>query len=234
LTGLKFNKLTVSGRADNLGRQPAWHCVCECGGAKVVRGSHLRDGTAIDCGCGTHTRRRDSKVRHGMTGTPEWGAWKSMLDRCTNPNHPSWGRYGGRGIVPCKRWLKFENFYADMGPRPDGTSLDRIDNDKGYTPKNCRWATQLQQHNNKSSNVHMTIDGVTRTISEWARHFGIKYSVVKTRYAKGITGIELFAASPRKPYGRRIEFDGELLTITQIAKRLNVPYLQVWKRFNSN
>jgi hypothetical protein len=155
-----------------------------------------------------------------------------MLDRCTCKTHASWDDYGGRGIKVCKRWLKFENFYADMGPRPEGTSLDRRNNNRGYSPANCRWATQEEQQNNRRSNVYLTLDGQTKTMKHWATHFGVKYSVVKERHADGKNGMDLFAASPRKQYGRLVEFNGKSKTITQWAKHYRVTYQEMWKRIN--
>jgi hypothetical protein len=145
---------------------------------------------------------RAAQITHGMTDTPEWTAWNSMVQRCTCKTHAAWGDYGGRGITVCKRWLKFENFFKDMGPRPAGTTLDRKNNARGYSPANCRWATWEEQ----------------------------QYSVVKARHAKGAVGMELFAASPRKPYGRRLIIDGVPMTITQWAKHLGVTYKEAWQR----
>lgn len=232
LTNRRVNKLRVLRRVDNVGRQPAWLCLCDCGTEKRVLGLHLRANKPVDCGCGYVQRQRDSHVRHGMTDTPEWKAWNSMVQRCTCITHASWKHYGGRGIKVCKRWLVFENFYADMGPRPEGMSLDRIDNAKGYKPSNCRWATQHEQQNNRRSNVYLTLDGQTKTLKEWAIHFGVSYPVAKYRQARGMSTAEVFAASPRKVYGRTIEFKGKAKTISQWAKHYRVSYLTMWQRLN--
>jgi len=233
LTGQTINKLRVVRRVDNVGKQPAWLCVCECGAEKRVLGMHLRTGKPVDCGCGRAQRLREAHVRHGMTDTPEWRAWKSMLDRCNTPTHKAYVHYGGRGIKVCKRWMVFENFYADMGKRPEGTSLDRINNNRGYSPANCRWATQQEQQNNRRSNVRITLHGETKTMKQWATHFGVDYAVVKDRHSKGVRGAALFAASPRKPYGRKIEIDGLSKTITEWAAHFGVTYQEMWKRINS-
>ena len=230
LTNTRVNKLRVLRRVENVGKQPAWLCRCDCGTEKAILGMHLRAGKPVDCGCEYLARQRAAHVRHGMTDSPEWKAWKSMLDRCLNDRHPSWKHYGGRGIKVCKRWRTFENFYADMGPRPAGYSLDRIDNSKGYSPANCRWATDHEQQNNRRSNVRLTLDGKTKTLKEWAAHFGVDYAVVKYRRAVGTPEEFWFSASPRKEYKRLIEFKGKAKTITQWAKHYRVPYQTVWQR----
>ena len=120
--------------------------------------------------------------RHGMTGTPEHNTWQSMLQRCTNQRLASWHRYGGRGIRVCERWQVFENFLADMGKRPSEMhSLDRIDNDGDYEPGNCRWATSEVQNANKSTNVHIELDGRRQTLAQWAREIGITVQALTFR-----------------------------------------------------
>jgi len=106
--------------------------------------------------------------------TRTYSIWASMLQRCSNMNCHKWSRYGGRGIKVCDRWHKFVNFLADMGEKPEGLSIDRIDNDGNYEPGNCRWATPKQQMNNSSKNTMITFDGKTQCLSAWAREIGIK------------------------------------------------------------
>lgn len=231
LTGLRVNKLTVVERAANVGKQPAWLCRCDCGNDKIVMGMYLRSASVIDCGCGATARRSAARAVHGMTDTPEFHTWRGMLYRCTNPNSKHWHLYGGRGITVCDRWREsFENFYADMGPRPEGTSLDRKDNDKGYSPDNCRWATPQEQQNNRRGNIHITIDGATKTLKQWAKHYGVPYSVVKARRAAGADGAELFAPMKRRAYGAKHDHNGKSLTLTEWAAELRAPYITVWQR----
>ena len=232
LTGQRVNKLLVLSRVENVGKQPAWLCECECRRTKTFLGMHLRDKTPMDCGCGSTARRREAQCTHGMRYSREYRSWAGVLFRCTNPKSDSWKWYGGRGITVCERWLSFENFYADMGSCPQGLTIDRKDNDKGYYPDNCRWATMEEQQNNRTNNINVTLGDETKTLKQWAKYFGRSYAVVKARRAKGVTGIDLFAASPRKVYGRTVDFQGEFKTTTQWAAHFGVTYQEMWKRIN--
>ena len=125
-----------------------WETVCECGNKKTITGILLQRGETRSCGCfrkeNAHKLLR-FRLKHGLTYTPTWNSWKSMLDRCTYSKSKGWKNYGGRGITVCRRWGKFENFLEDMGIRPKELTLDRINNSGNYEPNNCRWATWIEQ-----------------------------------------------------------------------------------------
>ena len=156
-------------------------CRCRCGNKKTVQLWHLRSGHTTSCGC-EKTRK---SITHGKSNTPEIRTWQGMKQRCLNINNNRYKDYGGRGIKVCKRWLKFENFYKDMGERPKGTTLDRIDNNGNYEPSNCRWATPEQQYSNMRSNHYITYNGETLTISQWARKLNVPASRITTRLRRG-------------------------------------------------
>lgn len=152
----KFGKLTVirkhPERANGGGVR--WICKCECGGDSVTSSYNLRNGIAKTCGCYTSERVRANPphTTHGMTGSPTYLSWAAMKNRCLRTNSHNWKYYGGRGIRICKKWHSFVNFFADMGERPLGKSLDRINNSGNYTPKNCKWSTHSEQTRNTRRN----------------------------------------------------------------------------------
>jgi len=144
LTGQKFGRWTVICEAGQ-----KWLCQCECGVVKKIWGHFLKDGQSKSCGCLRKDLAVERETKHGKCFTPAYKSWTCMKQRCLNPNSPKFSIYGGRGIMICERWMVFENFLADMGERPEGTTLDRIDNDGHYESDNCRWATIDVQNNNK-------------------------------------------------------------------------------------
>ncbi len=146
LTGKTFSRLTVLRQAPykTYSRQAQWWCSCVCGKTIVAASYDLRRGHTTSCGC-------IKGLVHGLSYSLEYPIWQAMKDRCYNKNNSRYKDYGARGITVCDRWRdSFEAFYEDMGKRPNSElSLDRIDNDKGYSPDNCRWATHSQQQLNK-------------------------------------------------------------------------------------
>lgn len=121
-----------------------------------------------------------------MSQTPIFGRWQAMLARTGNPKSSHYRNYGARGIRVCKRWLTFENFLADMGPTfADDLELERIDNERGYSPGNCRWATHREQNRNKRTNHRVTWNGRTQTVQEWGEELGIKPNTIITRLRRG-------------------------------------------------
>lgn len=134
--------------------------------------------------------------------TSEYNSWKSMKARCLNKNHDAYSKYGGRGITICHNWIdSFDRFLSDMGPRPIGTSLDRIDNEKGYYPENCRWADSKQQNNNQRTNHIIEYNGCRKTLTQWAEYLGIKTSTLHKRLnLYGKTKKEAFTRGTLRPW----------------------------------
>ncbi len=195
LTGQKFNLITVISRAGKKGKHIMWHCLCECGGETTVYSTHLMQGNTGSCGCqiGYHGK-------HGMTGTTEYGSWKKMKERCLKPDNPSFNDYGGRGITICERWVNsFENFFADMGYKPKDYSIERINNELGYNPENCKWATRAEQNANTRRNVYITHNGETLMIRDWSRRLGGDDWLVGGRLAAGWDEIRAITQPVRRP-----------------------------------
>jgi hypothetical protein len=163
--GGRYGHFVVVCEQGRYGAARAYLCRCDCGEERVVPGGKLRDGGWTSCGCVKIPRHAEVVVthghcRHGHSGdgrTPTYRSWRKARDRCRNPNSQHWARYGGRGIRFCERWDLFENFLADVGERPEGTSLDRIDVDGDYEPGNCRWATAGLQTRNRRNSLEPTV-----------------------------------------------------------------------------
>lgn len=180
-TGQRYGRLVVQA-LDSTKPATKWLCLCDCGSVVKVLAGQLGAGRTKSCGClrkevSADLIRKVSYRGPGHSRRTEYAVWAGIKQRCLNPNTKSFPRYGGRGITICERWKNsFTNFYSDMGPRPDGTSIDRIDNDGHYEPSNCRWATEEDQRNNKRSNYRVAVDGRTLTIAQAARKYGVVYS----------------------------------------------------------
>lgn len=183
MIGKHFGKLTVDSLAYSRNHSRYWKCICDCGGVVNVKTKYLNNGDTKSCGC-LKSESNKSRATHGMTHTTEYHRWASMIQRCTRKDDKQWENYGGRGIKVCDRWAKFENFYADMGSCPKGMQLDRIDNNKGYEPSNCRWTDIITQARNRRNNHIIDLNGISKTISEWSECTGIPYRTILSRIYK--------------------------------------------------
>jgi hypothetical protein len=174
LTGERFGRWLVKGFYDKGRYGTRWLCLCDCGAIRVVRFHRLETGCSKSCGCLRNENVSKAKTIHGGTriGGPnkEYAIWNAMIQRCTSPKCKAFPNYGGRGILPCKEWLVFSNFFNDMGRVPSvGLTLERRNNNDGYNKGNCYWASRTEQSNNQRTNKLLTLSGETHTVSEWAR-----------------------------------------------------------------
>jgi len=186
LVGHTFGRLVVTAPSrKRAGRNKHWKCLCSCGRVKAISYQSLMAGT-VSCGCFRRERTAAKNRTHGLSRTKEHKIWIGMRDRCNNPLNAAYRHYGGRGIKVCRRWESFENFILDMGKAPAGRSLERVDNDKGYSPSNCRWATVHDQRRNSRSNILVTLSGVTRCLADWADEIGINRWTVYWRVRRGM------------------------------------------------
>jgi hypothetical protein len=181
-TGNKHGKLVVLGLSHTAG-QTFWKCRCRCGRITVVTGGALRGGRSTQC-------RSCAKLRHGHSKrgriSSEYRSWAAMLQRCTNEKVAEHARYGGRGITVCRRWFKFKNFLADMGPKPTARhTIERLKNSQGYYPWNCCWATRREQTRNTSQNILITLGGSRRALVDWLTIYGLKRATYDRRVARG-------------------------------------------------
>lgn len=195
--GQRYGRLTVLRldhvRLDNFGKkQPYWLCQCDCGSTVAVFGTSLQSGNTSSCGCFCRDRIREIRRTHGHSGNdPTYATWRGMKDRCNNPKHSAYRRYGGKGVKVCERWNDFPAFLADMGERPKGKTLDRIDPSGDYCPENCRWATPKEQAANLPHAKRITgANGELVSGAEFARQHGVKVDDFHYRLRKGMSPLE--------------------------------------------
>jgi hypothetical protein len=202
-TGMRFGRLVVIERDNSSVTPTRWLCRCDCGVTKSIRGNDLKRGQQT-CGCVHKTAIADRNRTHGRSHSPEHRVWNGMRTRCADATHP---HYGGRGIKVCERWNSFENFFADMGPRPTPKhSIDRIDSDGPYSPENCRWATIHEQARNRRSTVFIEHNGETKTMTEWAAHSGINLHTIRLRLVKFGWSVEEALSVPASAANKSLRY----------------------------
>lgn len=201
--GEVFGRLRVLREIEPQGRNRRLLCICACGKLHAASDGNLRSGSVRSCGCWQKEGVIQRSTKHRMSYTPEHRCWSAILTRCTNKNVANYPRYGGRGINVCERWLhSFENFYADMGPRPSPKhSIDRKDNDGNYEPDNCRWATRREQTLNREVTNRLTYNGVTKPLSDWAVEYGLRPSTLYKRIYRHGWDVERSLTTPVVPNG---------------------------------
>lgn len=216
VTGERYGNLTALKRCGTMkNRNALWLFRCDCGVEMTCALYDAKRGARFACvECAKKTRVSKS-ITHSMSETDEYSTWADIKTRCGNKNNSAYNRYGGRGIKVCDRWVNsFENFVLDMGLKPSKEhSIDRIDNDKGYSPDNCRWATRQEQARNKRTTMYAEIGGVKKRVVEWIEELGV--SRRKVLVLSGL--VELKRGSPIE-----IEFNGITDTILGWSKRTGI------------
>lgn len=195
ISGVRSGYLTALKVVGKRGKANLWECRCDCGGATFAIATQIERGEKTSCGCKKREPRKPrpdlvlknkDRSTHGLTSSSTYTSWKAMKFRCENESSKDYKNYGGRGIKVCERWSKsFIEFHNDMGDRPVGTSIDRIDPNGNYDPNNCRWASFEKQGNNKRVNFIIEHEGKTMTVSEWAREYGIEPKTLSYRVKSG-------------------------------------------------
>jgi len=183
LSGMKFGKLSVVEIVYPLSRRTKFLCLCDCGNKTIATGSDIKSGNTTSCGCVKRENGKTVNLIHGASAknarTGAYRSWQTMKSRCYNEDNNRFYLYGARGITVCDRWLdSFENFFADMGERPDGCSLDRIDVNGNYDPHNCRWSTSEQQSRNQRTNVWYLLGNKKMIQADVAKAIGIHPSTL--------------------------------------------------------
>lgn len=187
IIGKTFNRLKVLKETNNPERHKRFECVCNCGNIIFTSLHKLKSGHTKSCGCLKTEKFKDRVTKHGFSSTRLYHIWYDMVGRCENSNYKNYHRYGGRGISVCNEWKKFIVFrqWALSNGYSEKLTIDRLDNDGDYKPSNCRWATRKQQSKNRSNNNLITHNGITETITDAAKRYGLTTQSIKYRISKG-------------------------------------------------
>lgn len=240
LIGQKFGRLLVESadkrtnpRGDKI---VVYTCLCDCGTRKVIARSSLINGLTKSCGCLKKELAKIKHTTHNKSSTKEYSIWSSMVKRCTNKNCKGYKNYGGRGITLNPRWLKFENFFADMGKAPDKHySLERIDVNGGYWKENCKWIPILEQSRNKRNTVWIEYEGKTLLAKDWEKITGIPRRCIQNRLKKGWSVKDTLTVKSKdgKTFKLGFEYKGEYVTYAQLERENGLSDSTINKRLKS-
>jgi len=201
LTGKRFGHLVVISREKNIGKCTTWLCLCDCGKKTIVRTNFITHGKTKSCGC----LIKESNSRRAKYGKPRnemrvYRIWKGIKRRCFKPKSKGFINYGGRGIAICDDWMSFENFYqwAVNNGYSDNLTIERIDVNGNYEPKNCKWITMSMQGRNKRNNKTITFNGITKTYVEWEEYLGFPLQTITKRKYKGWDDIKILTTIQKK------------------------------------
>lgn len=241
LKGREFGLWEVVGKLTRkklkYGSQRAWPCRCKCEAKteRLVLESNLVSGKSTNCGCVRRQRLVDTLTTHGMSDRPEFNIWKGMLARCKNPNSEQYHDYGGRGIAVCDRWQGdqgFENFFADMGPRPEGNyTIERKDVNGNYCPNNCIWLPRPLQAFNKRNSRWVEYNGERKPLIVWAKEYGIPSEALAYRLDTGMPFDEA-VSSPLQTRRKALVYKGEEKKAAELSKIAGVPANIIYRRID--
>lgn len=239
ISGCKFGKLTAINCVEKINYTAKWLCKCDCGNEKITRIDSLMSGACKSCGC----LNRNRKMKHGGAKVCDrdrlYGVWQSMKQRCYNQNSTKYKNYGARGITVCDGWLNnysaFREWALNNGYNKDAKhgecTLDRIDNNKGYSPDNCRWVSMKIQDNNKSVNKYYEYNGESHTLSEWSEILDIKCRLLESRIERGWTFTDAIQVESYAP--TKYEYENDFYTIGELAKIYNINRSTLYSRLRS-
>lgn len=233
IAGQKFGRLTAIKRDFNSKKYSKWVFKCDCGKVLSAGKQGVVTGAQLSCGCYVREQKAKQNRTHGLSKHPLYRTWNGMVQRCAFEHSKDYPYYGGRGVTVCERWLDVSNFIEDMGEKPENSTLDRIDNTKGYSPDNCRWATPLAQGNNKRNNREIKVGGMKfNTLAAAARYFDMPESTLRNRLFK-----ESADSAVARPVASKLVRhdvgDGRKLTLEEIAKEAGVRAEQVSQRIKN-
>ncbi len=238
--------LTVLAFAGNKKGHLMWTCICSCENKTIkdIRGSGLINGTQ-SCGCLRKELARKACTKHGLSDSPTYTSWCNMIQRCYNKNIREFPNYGGRGIKVCQRFLIFKEFYNDLGAKPNGRTIDKINNDGNYSCGkceeckrngwlfNCQWGTRFEQDRNRTNSRYLTYKGKTQILKDWSRELGINEHSISKRLKNGLSVEDALTIPIKKINTSKIIIGSESKSLKQWAEMRNLSYKAVWARVNS-
>jgi hypothetical protein len=234
LAGKRFGRLEVISNVKKPNDPKTyWLCKCDCGKEKVIGAQNLKLGKAVSCGCYGLECLRKYTTTHGNSTHPLYKTWYQIMKRCYDKNHKDYKYYGERGITACDSWKdNAKNFFNDMGDKPENTTLDRIDNNKGYSKENCRWVSSGIQGSNKRNNKNFIINGKKIHLSEISRVYGIKETTLSNRLKAG-ANINEAIKNPVREINKTLTYKGITKKLGEWAKEINVSRKTIQNRLDA-
>jgi len=221
ITGMRFGRLIVIKFSHTHKQKSYFFCQCDCLNNIVILGASLINGGTRSCGC----YRKEKMTKHGMYKTKTFLTWKGMSARCNSNVPQAYKNYKGKGIKVCDRWLEFKNFYEDMGEKPEGLTIERINSNKNYEKSNCKWGTMGEQARNRDGNRYIEFNGKNQTIMDWANDLGVSWNCIKSRIDIYHWPVEKALTQPkcsRHRPPRIIEYNNRSMCLEEWAREIEI------------